>query len=57
MLKSYYKQEYDDMINKSSYSRNQFNVRREKNGMPKMTKEDVLAKKYFDELVFNGDSA
>lgn len=56
MLKSYYKQDYESMLNKNSYYRNQFNVWREKNGMPKMTKEDVAAKQYFDQLIFNGDS-
>lgn len=56
MLKAYYKQDYSEMLNKNSYYWNQFNVRREKNGLPKMTKEDVASKKYFDELIFNGDS-
>lgn len=56
MLKSYYNQDYSEMLNKNSYYWNQFNVWREKNGMPKMTKEDVASKQYFDQLIFNGDS-
>lgn len=54
MLKAYYKSNYDDMLNKNSYYRNQFNTRRKANGLPEMSKEDLVAKKYFDELIFSG---
>lgn len=57
MLRHYYKKDYDFMLNKNEYYWNQFNVWREANGLPKITKADLMAKKYFEDLVFSGDSS
>jgi hypothetical protein len=55
MLKQYYKGDYDSMMEMNKYAWNQFNIWRKANWLPSMTKDDVMAKKHFDEYMF-GDT-
>lgn len=54
MLQAYYKQDYDTLLEQGNVSRSEFNEWRRMNGYPELAKDDIIAKKYFDDLIFGG---